>query len=74
MFECTNSIGSTKREHSILGVKHARIGRRESRRGKGRGGRVGKDERKGGGRKEERKFIEPILILAQTINNLTPLD
>jgi len=46
----------------------------QEREGKGEEELAGKDERKGGGRKEGRKFIEPILILAQAINNLTPLD
>jgi hypothetical protein len=43
-----------KQEHSILGVKHARGGRRESRRGKGRGeelGRMSERREKNGGKK-----------------------
>jgi len=43
-----------KQEHSILGVKHARGGRRESRREKGRGEELGRmSEKEGEGWREE---------------------
>ena len=43
-----------KQEHSILGVKHAREGRRESRRGKGSVEELGRmSEKEGEGWREE---------------------